>query len=581
MHEDLISREVQLATPEVIPLQTDLAGLLPVARQHLHWLFGESAAVEADHFLDPPLPRVNVTLRCQGAVRGSMSGVGETLREQLLDAVYRSSRDTRFSGSIVKADLQNISLEVWLQTSAEPIPLGERGNSDVIQLGQDGVEVSRGSASAYYKPSVALTSQFETPQEMFSALCQKANLPADAWKEFSCALRRTSWVHFCETPDGSVVELYALRVNKPLPITKDVMVEWATQCVSYFINNQYSDGSFCYQYRPFKDTAKRKPTNPVRASGCAYAMAEAASSQHLESNPEAIECAAHAIEEILRRSTPLDTGGSYISDSQSRSPHGKLGTTALLLLALLTPAFRIRYAKEIEQLLTAIKNAQLSSGLLECTFGATQGTDSQINFFPGQALLALVLRAAQGDESCKAHYRRAFAPYREHFRKSPTTAFIGWQVDVWARAALLDENAEYADFAFEQVDWMLQYQVRGDQRQLTSGGFSWNGKPPYYSSIVYTEAIARAADLAYRLGDPRWPGYRAAFRAGLRFCSRLRLTEEQSVFFPHPRRAIGGMATTLSNFEVRSDVIQHSITLALAALNQPALLNASAGPAPW
>jgi AMMECR1 domain-containing protein len=542
-------------------------------------LFGESEAVTQDIFPDQPVLRVNVTLRVRGEVRGSMSGNGSSIREQLFQAVYRASRDTRFAGAIVKADLLQISLEVWLQTGAESIPLDERESTEAIRLGQDGVEVTLGAASAYYKPSVALTSHFETPQELFSELCKKANLAEDAWKNPECELRRTWWVHFCEMRDGSPVELYALRVNKPFSITRETMEEWATQCAGYFINNQYSDGSFCYQYRPFRDSAKRKPTNPVRASGCAYAIAEAASSPHLNSDPERIECAERAVEAILLRSVQLESGGSYIADSPNGPPHGKLGTTALLLLALLTPAFRAKYAKEIEDLLTGIKNAQLSDGLFECTFGETEGSYSQINFFPGQALLALVVRAAQGDESCRAHYQRAFAPYREYFRKFPATAFIGWQVDVWSRAALLEGNAEYAEFAFEQVDWMLQFQVHGDERQLSSGGFSGNGRAPYYSSNVYTEAVARGADLAYKLGNPRWPRYRSALQEGIRFCSRLRLTEEQSVFFPHPRRSIGGVATTLSNFEVRSDVVQHSLTLALAVLGTPALFDTSASAA--
>lgn len=569
---------MQLAISEEIALGNDLAGLVGVARQHLYWLFGECTAVAVDICPEPAVPRVNVTLRYKGEVRGSMSGQGDTIRDQLLDAVYRSSRDTRFSGSLVKADLQQVSLEVWLQISSEFIPLDARDNHDAIRLGQDGIEVHQGSSKAYYKPSVALTSHFDTPQDMFCALCKKANLPDDAWKYSDCEVRRTSWVHYCETPELKAVELYALRVKEPRSITKGSMVEWANQSVSYFNNNQYSDGSYCYLYRPFLNVAKKKPTNPVRASGCAYAMALAASSPDLNADAETKEGAARAMKTILRRSIRLESGGSYIADRSDGTAGGKLGTTALFVLALLTPGFRIKYARELEELLTAIKNSQLSSGLFECSFGASEGSSSQINFFPGQALLALVMRAAQGDELCRVHFERAFDPYREHFRKSPTTAFVGWHVDVWSRAALLDSNADYAEFAFEQIDWLLQFQIHGDKQELVSGGFSWNGKPPNYSSIVYTEAIARAADLAFKLGDRRWPHYKAAFQEGIGFCSRLRLTEEQSIFFPHPRRTIGGMATSLSNFDVRSDVVQHSLTLALAVLERPMLIDGDAPP---
>ena len=408
---------------------------------------------------------------------------------------------------------------------------------------------------------------------MLSELRKKANLPKDAWQLFSCSVRRTQWLHICETPAGEPVELYALRVHKPLSITRTTMAAWASLCAHYFINNQNSDGSFCYQYLPLKNTAKKNPTNPVRASGCAYAMAEAASSPHLKADIETTKCAIRAIDAIMQRATTLPSGGMYISDNFGEARQGKLGTTALLLLALLTPKFAKTHAVVIEALLTAIKGTQSSDGRFDCTFGASEGSDAQVNFFPGQALLALVIHAEQGDASCESYYRQAFAAYRDHFRRAPSTAFVGWQVDVWCRAALLDSNTEYAAFAFEQIDWLLQSQVSGSPSELASGGFMANGKQPYYSSNVYTEAVARAADLAYKLDDPRWPSYRSAFQAGLQFCSRLRLTEEQSVFFPHPRRAIGGVATSLSNFEVRSDVVQHSLTLALATLERPELLD--------
>lgn len=545
--------------------------VVEVARTHLYWLFGEGAAVETNLLQGDVLPRVNVTLRTNGAIRGSMSGIGDSFRAQILDAVYRASRDSRFSGSIVRADLKNVSIEVWLQLSAELIPLEERESANIIQMGRDGLEVESGTAFAYYKPSVALTSHFTTPQEMFSALCKKANLPDDAWKGANCQLRRSSWVHFCETEIGKTIEFRALRTSRYLEITKDTMVDWAEHGVSYLKENQYSDGSFCYQYRPFQNSAKRGPTNPVRASGCAYAIAAAASSSHLVSNQGTTRSAMQAVTAILSRQKPLGDGGIFITDNLAGPVGGKLGTTALLLLALMTPDQHQTYEQEIGKLITAIKSAQSDNGLFECSFGEGDKSDSQINFFPGQALLALVRRTEQGDMSCREYFQRAFVPYREHFRRYPATAFVGWQADAWSRAALLDTNNEYAEFVFDQIDWLLQFQIHDDTDSMISGGFSWNGKPPNYSSIVYTEAIARGADLAYKLGEPRWRRYKEAFRAGVQFCSNLRLTEEQSIFFPHPSRAIGGMATSLSNFEIRSDVVQHSITLALSVLERPVL----------
>lgn len=568
---------IQPVWSDQILAQLDGGAVVAFARAYLRKLFGDSSVsgscVSADFLHLPPLLRVNITFRTFGSVRGSMSGNGDTLGDQLRDAVYRASRDTRFSGGIVKADLEQLSIEVWLQLSAESIPIEDRERGDIIWLGYDGIEIEKGSASAYYKPSVALTKQFTTPQDLFQALCKKASIPAEAWRQSDCQLRKTSWIHFCETSDRTVIRLDGLKTCTPFVLTESSMKEWASFGLRYLIENQYSDGSFCYRYRPFVNSAKRGETNPVRASGCAYAVATAASSPHLERDTEGKNCAERAVLEILRRQVPLERGGSYIADDMRGAAGGKLGTTALALLALLTPSLRMPYDREIDSLLTGIKSLQLDNGLFECSFGETKSAHTQIDFFPGQALLALVIRTEQGDESCRDYYQRAFASYRDHFRRSPATAFVGWHVDVWSRAALLDSSEDYAAFVFEQIDWMLQFQLRSNRAPKTLGGFSWNAKPPGYSSIVYTEALARGADLAKRLGDPRASRYKDAFQAGVQFCSRLRLTKFQSSFFPHPIRAIGGVATSLTNFEIRSDVVQHLITLALASLDRPALFS--------
>jgi hypothetical protein len=125
---------------------------------------------------------------------------------------------------------------------------------------------------------------------------------------------------------------------------------------------------------------------------------------------------------------------------------------------------------------------------------------------------------------------------------------------------------------FEQVDWLLGFQITECGRGI--GGFARNGKQPGYSSLVYTEAVLRAAQLALRRGEyDRFVRYRSASIAGLQFCSELRLVREQEVFFPFSKRCIGGITTSLTNFVVRSDMVQHAITMIGAALEVPEVLS--------
>lgn len=561
--------DVSLADAREIIINKE--SILTTARRTLDALFDKPHA-QSDQLLTlPRYPRVNITLRINGAVRGSMSGKGRTFHQQLVDGVRRSALDNRFAGPLTSSELENVTLEVWCQFNSVPILLTEREDLYCFRAGEEGVELEYADKFAYYKPSVAITSQFGTAQCLFEALSRKAGLPEDTWRTADCGLRKTSWVHISEDQAGRAQTLVALRSIPCERLSLPRLQQWVIDSANYLVANQYLDGSFCYKYNPLTNTAKRCDTNPVRASGCAYAIALAASSDQI-GDPIYIESADLAARQIWQRSFALPGGGAYIADlAQDCTIGGKLGSSALLLLAMQSSSLMSSYASEADALLTAVMSRQRANGLFQCVFGNTEETESQINFFPGQALLALVIGASGGNDKCKAYYQRAFAPYRDHFREKPTTAFVGWHADVWSRAASEDKNEEYASFVFEQVDWLLQFQITTDAWPSMVGGFRRGDRLPNYSSIVFTEAVGRATLLAYQSQDPRWLQYKKAFQSGLSYCLQLGLTSSQSAFFPCPSRAIGGVVRSLSNFEVRSDVVQHAITLGLLAIEHPIL----------
>lgn len=568
---DKVFSEMRLVTPDLNHLPKGSALLSAVTRDISSLLSAQTECVSLPGADLPPLARVNISLRSHGQLRGSMSGQGGSLQQQLSAAVRRACLDTRFSGALVAADLPRLTVEVWLQVASTEITVEQRQNPTGFRFGIDGLEVESGERFAYFKPSVAITGGFETPHALMSALCKKAGLPPDAWQEASCTVRKTTWLHYADSAMGPV-DLQGLRSKDRPKGSRTTVQQWTEDGVSYLRNNQLADGSFCYLYQCLSGLAEREQANPVRAAGCAYAMAAAASSPHLRDAQSSLDAADRAIRDLLGRSVPMAEGACYIRDNEKQiEPSGKLGTTALLLVAMSQKALASQFQAESASLLGAIKSAQQANGLFTCVFGAPGAEGSQINYFPGQALLALLLRADAGDESCLPYVQRAFIPMRDHFRRAPTTAFVGWHVDVWSRAARLEGRSEYADFVFEQVDWLLQHQL--DSTATFPGGFSVSGAAPGASSVVYTEALARGAHLAWELGDARWPTYRLAFQSALEFVSLLRLDRDQTVFFPHPERAIGGVTRGFANFQVRSDQVQHFITMGLATLGIPSILD--------
>lgn len=543
------------------------------ARALLAHHFGviDSAAVKWASPDGPPAMRLNVTLRVRGAVRGSMSGSGATFLEQLHNAVINSAADSRFAGPIVSSDLDSLSIEIWIQTGAIDIPVGQREDASVFTLGLDGVEIEQGQAFAYYKPSVALTSNFISMRDLFSALCRKARLPEEAWRDSSCRLRKTSWVHLSEDGCGGTVRLHGLRCWHDEELRQDIILGWIKGGAEYLANNQMADGQYCYIYNPLNGKSSVDDINTVRAAGCIYAMTAAASAtSSAEYRARWADSAERAVGALLHRSIEDGEGGLFIKENGEANKYwGKLGSAALLAVALSYPVLKDKYNDTRLMLLRTLLNAQQPNGSFRCTLGDGRESDRHINFYPGQALLALAIEAQSGDMKCRESCYRAFSHYRQHFRDRPRTAFVLWQVDAWRRVAtLLDHSTPtlpYADFVFEQIDWVLPFQVGPGGPRHERGGFAAGG-PPQVSSCVYTEAVLLAAQLAYKVGDEkRWQRYRTAGLEGLRFCSRLIIGNEQRPFLFDPKRAVGGVTQSISSFEVRCDYVQHLISLSLAA----------------
>jgi hypothetical protein len=161
--------------------------------------------------------------------------------------------------------------------------------------------------------------------------------------------------------------------------------------------------------------------------------------------------------------------------------------------------------------------------------------------------------------------RRAFQPYALQFRTAPTSAFTVWHVNVWSRIALVTGDHIYADFAFEQADWLLKLQIKSHHDPRWVGGFSQSSAAPQIYSVAFTEVVVRALALAIRTGDSeRARRYADCVRSGLRFCNLLRLEQTQATLLGSPQRCKGGVAFSLTDRRIRCDSVQHFITLCLA-----------------
>lgn len=158
------------------------AGRIPPGRPHRRSLLANGGAF--------------VTLRTAGDdLRGCIGSQGEdsplyrTVQEM---AVAAATRDPRFP-PLIAEELDSVSIEVSV--------LGERTrvrDPSEIEIGVHGVAISCRGRRGLLLPQVATESGW-TSEEFLARLCEKAQLPADAWQAPEAAVERFTAQVFAET----------------------------------------------------------------------------------------------------------------------------------------------------------------------------------------------------------------------------------------------------------------------------------------------------------------------------------------------------------------------------------------------
>lgn len=570
--------------------------LLHRAYAQLLRAFGHEAALVTP---DGPLPEVravNLTLRRRGALRASMSGAGPSLVDAVDEAARRAAADARYGGALCAAELHQLDLELWVNVGVEEVT--ERAPRPLARLlpsGVVGVELQVGDKSAYFKPSVALTSGLTTPELLLGRLARKAGLPKAAWRRPSARIIRTHWRHFVLEDGERAVELRRLRPFPEPALSRETLTTMLEGALARLLRVQRADGSYAYQYDARTDTWDAGAFNLVRMAGSTYSVARIAAflpHDHPLQAPAA-RSARRALDFLLARATPFPHAPHADYIAQGLRPHerqqGKLGALALTALATEFGELPQAYAEARRRLIDGLLTMQRADGLFRCSVGAEEtGEETSQDFYPGEALLALAGAVRLG-ETPRAPFAmlRALRHYQARFAKAPTSAFVLWQSDAW-RCFLerlwesdrpvpwaTEEQAEgIRDFIWAQIELLLARQVRpkrGVDPQRV-GGFATGSASPTAASTVYAEAIIRAAGLAELCGDlPRARRYAEAARLALGFAARLYLWPCQRPFFVRPELTLGGSTLDLNGFILRNDFEQHLITAILAALETDTL----------
>lgn len=125
-----------------------------------------------------------VSLHARGRLRGCLGHVEGDLPVAAATAMMAeavTSEDPRFD-PVRPGELDGMDVEVSVLSPLRPVA------SDEVVPGRDGLMLRRGSRAGLLLPQVA--SEFHMDRLAFlEALCQKALLPAGAWRDPACELR--------------------------------------------------------------------------------------------------------------------------------------------------------------------------------------------------------------------------------------------------------------------------------------------------------------------------------------------------------------------------------------------------------
>ena len=172
--------------------------LLSIARRSIEAVLAGHRPDLGGVSLDPVLTRPSgafVTLHeAGGELRGcigSIQAVAPLFQAVSSSAINAAFRDPRFF-PVTPEELPALHIEISVMSPIEAVT-----NVEEIEVGRDGLIVSRGSRAGLLLPQVA--SEHGWDRETFlRQTCVKAGLPPDAWRSPDCRIERFSAEVFAE-----------------------------------------------------------------------------------------------------------------------------------------------------------------------------------------------------------------------------------------------------------------------------------------------------------------------------------------------------------------------------------------------
>jgi hypothetical protein len=345
----------------------------------------------------------------------------------------------------------------------------------------------------------------------------------------------------------------------------------------WLARNVRATGKYNYIYQPETNRVNNKQYNPVRHAGVTYSLYEA----YQAFGDEKVLATAELGTKFMQDYSPMVEDGRRVFVFAGRS---KLGAQALALVALVErrrATGDLSYDPYIREMAEWLLSMELPDepGRYFQSYSAV--TNERLltpdsNYYPGEALLALVRLAQEFPEGPFLDYAHRAAEYLVHVRDGdvPTLPSIPRE-DHWLTMALSElymiiPNPAYARVVEMQAASMLrnQYTVE-DDNSWAIGASRLRNPVNYTSTATKAEALVAAWRLADAMDDHQNESrYANGARRTVQFLMRVQHTEESSAAFPNPGRVIGSWGQDAVKPYVRMDFVQHNVSALLGVWRQ-------------
>lgn len=368
--------------------------------------------------------------------------------------------------------------------------------------------------------------------------------------------------------DGVDHELY--RGHRRYGEVTPAMLQSALdQAARYLVTAVDGDGRFRYVYRP-KSDADVTSYNILRHAGTAYAMMEL----YADRRDEAVRAAAErALSFLLTQAIPClspdETALCILEGNEI-----KVGGSALSVIALAEhmkvtgDRSRLEPTRRLGQRLLSIQAPSGEFTLHKQLHPDGEATDFVSEYYPGEALLALTrLYDVDPDPRWLSGAARAakwLIQVRDGGKPVDELEHDHWLMYGLSELYRLAPDPLYLDHVRKLVDAITAKQIKSHEYEDWIGAFAID--PGSTPTSCRAEGLMAAAKLFAGTGND--PAYARKALDAARLAARMMLAaqirEETAMHLPNPKRALGGFGSTLSNYEIRIDYVQHAVSALLA-----------------